>query len=409
MTSLRASIAAALALTLAVSARAQVDPNHRQLVQLGWDQPISGGPAIGYGFYYLNRPDFYRPDATLRLVVAPVYFDSEVALVQIAPHTNLGIGAAGGGFAYGHTEIRGGSVKGDESFLGHGFSVALSIYRRLNPGRMIPLHAVFRGASAVVAFGRRGGTDPDFTLPRDHLVHSARIGLRFGGRDPDQGKPALELSGWLEGKFRNRETQFGYGDRPLRQDSQFAWLHGYFAYTFPETGRYASLGATLGTSSNADRLNAWRLGGSLPLVSEFPLSLPGYAHQEVTARSFAWTELRLLQPVDRDRRLGVGVWGAMSTADYLPGFEQAGSLNSGVGGWGQYERPSGRWRVAVQYGYGVQAVRKAERGAHSVGMTVQIRLGAPQWPLPFDPRAPSEQPRGGYAPVGGRLLPEIIR
>lgn len=34
-------------------------------------------PLAGYLFYFLNQPDFMRPDLTLHLAVAPTYLDSE--------------------------------------------------------------------------------------------------------------------------------------------------------------------------------------------------------------------------------------------------------------------------------------------------------------------------------------------
>lgn len=394
----------------AAGASAQVDTKTRQLVQVGWDQSISR-TGMGYLFYYLNRPEVYYKDMALRLVVAPVYADGELALKRIAPQTDLGIGLAGGGFAYGHNEIRRGAAVKEESFEGHGLSIAIAVYRVLNPGRMIPLQAYLRGASSVQTYQARGSTDRNFVIPLDVFEHSARLGLRFGGREPQLGRNALELSAWYMAKVRNREVQYGYADRSLRHDSHFIWGTGHFAYTFPDTGRYLSATATLATSGNADRLNAWRLGGALPLASEFPLSLPGYAHQEITARSVAHLETRGLVPLDRDRHVGVGVWGAMSTVDYLPGFEQDGSLNSGVGAWSQVDIPRWKARVGFQYGYGVQAIRGGgERGAHSVGMTVQVNIGAPEWRMPFEPAAPADRPRGYGTIRGDRILPgNIIR
>ena len=396
-----------LALLLAAApARAQIDPKGRQLLQLGWDQPLSGGQVIGYGFYYLNRPDFYRRDTTLRLVAAPIYLDTELGLARIAKNTDMGIGLSGGGLAYGHNEIRDGSVINSESFRGHGLAVSLSVYRTLNPGKMIPLGLVLRAGSSVAAYESGPRTDRDFRVPADHMSHFARAGVRWGGQEPELGKSALELSVWYEGKFRSRDIKYGYNeDRMLRQDAYFAWTRAHMAYNFPESKRYASATITMGTSGNADRLNAWRLGGSLPLVSEFPLSIPGYAHQELTGRSFALMEARGLTPVDSKKRLGVGLWGAVSSVDYLPGFEQHGSINSGVGAWTQYDTPQRRWRMALQYGYAVHALRGGRRGAHGIGMMVQYNIGAPDWGLPFDPKAPSDRPRGGYPAIRDRLLP----
>jgi len=41
-----------------------------------------------------------------------------------------------------------------------------------------------------------------------------------------------------------------------------------------------------GAVINADRFSAYRLGGALPFTSEYPLMLPGYFYEEVSAQDF---------------------------------------------------------------------------------------------------------------------------
>src|ERR1041385_4805846 len=81
-------------------ARAQIDPNKRELIQLGYNLPLEGsGPLNAYAFYYLNVPHFVRTNLTVRLAVAPVYLDSELGISQaLGPNTDVGLGLAGGGF-----------------------------------------------------------------------------------------------------------------------------------------------------------------------------------------------------------------------------------------------------------------------------------------------------------------------
>src|SRR5678809_1078520 len=101
---------AAAALCSSISAFGQIDPDKRQLLQLGYNASFEGhAPIAGYAFYYLNRPEFYRTNLTLRMAIAPVYFDSELGIARaLGPHTDLGIGLAGGGFADSYNEVRGG-------------------------------------------------------------------------------------------------------------------------------------------------------------------------------------------------------------------------------------------------------------------------------------------------------------
>ena len=110
-----------LGLCVPLTCRAQIDPVKRQLLQFGYNQPLQGhGPLAAYAFYYLNQPQFMRPDLTLRLAVAPTYLDSELGVSHaLGPQTDLGLGLAGGGFADSYAEVRAGRFLQSESFDGH--------------------------------------------------------------------------------------------------------------------------------------------------------------------------------------------------------------------------------------------------------------------------------------------------
>src|SRR5687768_18586975 len=104
-----ASMAGGVVVGSIISSHGQIDPAKRELIQLGYNQPLQGrGPIAAYAFYYLNLPHFYRTNLTLRLAVAPLYMDSELGIAKaVGPRTDLGIGLAGGGFADGYNELRG--------------------------------------------------------------------------------------------------------------------------------------------------------------------------------------------------------------------------------------------------------------------------------------------------------------
>ena len=123
---------------------AQIDPIQRDLIQFGYNQALEGHtPFAGYAFYYHNQPDFLRTNLTLRLAVAPVYVDSELGFVHgLGPNTDFAIGLAGGGFADGYNEIRGGTYHPSESFDGNGGEISASVYHLFNPGDEIPLNLV---------------------------------------------------------------------------------------------------------------------------------------------------------------------------------------------------------------------------------------------------------------------------
>jgi len=361
-----------------LAVRAQIDPIDRELIQLGYDQPLEGHPPplSGYGFYYRNQPDFLRTNLTLRLAVAPVYLDSELGVSGVlGEHTDLGIHLAGGGFADSYEEIRRGTFHPQESFWGHDAEGGVSLYHLFNPGQTIPLNGVLRGQAHYSVYDASDDTAPDFRLPADHTTFSVRTGLRWGGREPLLLAPlALELSVWYEGQFRSESGAYGLAAEPrkLEPESHLFWGEAFLGYTLPELKHSFYLGLTAGTSIQADRFSAYRLGGLLPLVSEFPLPLPGYYYQELSARDFALLSGTYLLPLDRRQRWNLDATASTSVSSYLPGLEQPGVWNSGVGGGLVYKTSS--VKIMLGYAYGVDAIRTHGRGADSLGLSMQFDL-----------------------------------
>jgi hypothetical protein len=362
-----------------VSALAQIDPVARDLVQFGYNQAFEGHqPLAAYAYYYHNQPDFLKTNLTLRLALAPVYLDSELGFVgALGPNTDLGIGLAGGGYGDSYNEIRGGEFLPAESFDGNGGEVSASIYHLFNPGDEIPLNFLLRGTAHYSLYERNDDTSPAFQLPDDHGDFSVRTGLRFGGVEPTLLPPlAMELSIWYEGHLRSNPGAYGFnGDRELSEQSHLFWVEAALAYTFTNSGQSFYVRFTAGTSADADRFSAYRLGGFLPLIAEYPLSLPGYFYQEISANQFVLFNANYLLPLDREKRWNLDVNFASAFVDYLPGESQPGNWLNGVGGGIMYHSPSNRWKVMLDYGYGIDAIRSQGRGASSVGLLLQIDLG----------------------------------
>jgi hypothetical protein len=358
----------------------QVDPELRELLQAGFSQSIQGAsPVAAYGYYYLNEPNFLHTNVTLRLALAPVYMDSEVGLVGLlGPHTDLGIGIAGGGFADNYYEFERGKYLPEQSFTGDSAETSVSIYHTFDPGKLIPLFGVFRLKEHYSLYQRTDELASDFSLPRDHSSFDVRAGLRFGGREPLLTPAlAMEISAWYEGQFRNPSGSYGFdGDRLLRANSDLFWMRALLIYTLPETKQRFEVNFVAGTSAHADRFSAYRLGGALPLASEFPLSIPGYFYQELSARSFISFNGQYTFPLNADKTWKVVPMGAAAVVDYLPGTGQPGAFNSGAGLAVGYQPLSRKWQLMGNFGYGFEAVRSNGRGAESVGILLEIDLHA---------------------------------
>ena len=370
-----------LALLLPLAASAQIDPVQRDLIQFGYNQPVAGrAPVAGYLYYYYNQPDFLRTNLTLRLALAPVYLDSEFGFVGgLGPHTDFAIGLAGGGFADSYNEIHGGTYYPSQSFEGSGGEISASVYHLFNPADEIPLNLVVRGTAHYSMFERNDNTAAAFQLPADHGEFGVRTGLRWGGIEPTLFPAlAMELSVWYEGQFRTAAGRYGFdGDRELESSSHLFWGAAALSYTLPASKQSFSARLVAGTSVKADRLSAYRLGGFLPLVTEYPLSLPGYYFQELSARQFVLLNASYLLPIAPNERWNLEFNAATAGIDYLSGTEQPGSWVSGVGAGIFYRSPSDKYKFIVSYAYGIDARRSDGRGANSIGFLLQIDLDQP--------------------------------
>lgn len=359
------------------AAWAQIDPVKRQLIQLGHTSPLHGkAPLAGYAFYYRNDPEFIRTNLAWRLALAPVYLDTELGIRQaLGQRTDLGLGLAGGGFADSYSEIRRGRYLEEESFVGHGGEFSLSLYHQFNPGSRIPLNLVLRGTMHHSLYEKDSDTDPAFALPEDRTAFSVRTGLRWGGQEPVLFPSlAMELSAWYEGDFRFDSGTYGYNDRYVEPASHLFWGQALLAYTLPHSGHNFRVSVTAGTSFQPDRFSGYRLGALLPLVSEFPLALPGYYYQELSAERFALLGVSYLFPFGAKQHWGANITAATAYVDYVPGLEQAGSWHSGVAGGILYRRPGDALKVLFVYAYGVDAIRRDGRGDHSIGVLLQWDL-----------------------------------
>jgi hypothetical protein len=360
------------------AAVAQIDPEHRELIQFGYSQAMEGfGPPGGYAFYYYNDPGFLQTNTTLRLAVAPVYLDSELGFRGvITPHTDLALGVAGGGYADSYYEVRDGKLFKDQSFYGHSAEVSGSLYHLVNPGQLIPLNYLLRLSGRYTVFDHTDETGQKFELPPDRSALALRTGLRLGGREPVLlPDVAMELSAWYAAQFRSGTGPYGYdGDRVVEGATHSFWSRALFIYTFPESKQNLSLNITAGLSIDPDRFSAYRIGGSLPLSSEFPLILPGFYYQEVSADRFVLASAQYSIPLDTRYRWNLTFLGSIATVDYLSGFELPDHVLSGVGAGIGYRSRHDRVQILLNYSYGINALRDTGYGANEIGLLCQINL-----------------------------------
>lgn len=390
----------AFAIAWAWTAQAQIDPVKRELLQFGYNQPMEGrGPLAGYAFYYLNLPQFLKTNLTLRLAIAPVYLDSELGISHVFPNTDIGLGIHGGGFADSYSEIRRGDFLKSESFTGHGGGASVSLYQLMNPEKKIPLYGIVRTEAHYSVYARDDKTAPDFELPSDRGNLNLRAGVRFGGREPLMAPDVSgELSAWYEAQIRGASGTYGLNnDRRVEAISHLFWTRALIGFGIPNIDHSFNVSLTLGGSQDVDRFSAYRLGGLLPMAAEFPLSLPGYYFQEISARRFVLFGGNYEIPLDTNKMWSINFVAATAGVNYVKGLEQPGAWHSGVGAGVRFHRKS--WQMMLGYAYGVDALRNDHRGAHNIGFLLQFDLEQAGHGL-FEP---------GENPIRSRGLGRILR
>jgi hypothetical protein len=369
------------ALLSALPARAQIDDERRLLLEGGYEDSVaSPGPSSPYAFLYLNRPGAAGPGSALRLAVAPVYADAELGLPGIfGSRTDLGLGFSGGGYAFGHSEIQRGDEKNGEAFIGHGGGPSVSLYPRFGDIGPAPLNGVFRLSYVYTDFQRTARTDAGFEPPPDEWTGAARAGLRLGGVEPgmDRGR-AAEISVWGETRLRDRPASYGYGgDRYVRRNVNLYWARILASLPGPH-GTRVSGGLNLGGGGGLGRLSAYRLGGMQTQTSEFPLILPGYLGQEISARRFvhAWAHTGL--PLPAAKGFFVDLTAAVASVSPMRGTDPGGTSHVGLSVGLSFAPAAGPLRAGAAYGYAPTALRGTRRGGQTLGFSVEYDFLAPE-------------------------------
>lgn len=368
---------AGLVLGGASLAPAQIDPFPRSLLELGYDQTLSGqGPQSLYAYYYYNNPEFVRTNVALRLAVAPVYLYGEIGFRDVLPRTSVGIGLSGGVFGENYYEINQGHYDKGQSFYGSGVGTSLNLYHLANPGHLIPLHIIVQGGPNFTAYSKTGNTYEVFRLPDNGASAFGRVGLRVAGKEPTLYTPlAMEVSVWFERQWRFNEGPYGFaGDRQVQPTSDLFWLYAGFSYAWTNSGNQFTFALTAGGTRDADRFSAYQLGGVLPLAAEYPMTLPGYYYEEISAQRVVHLSASYVAPLSADHRWQLRLGVASAYVDYLPGFEQPNHWNTGAGPSLSYTARSEVWRLILRYGYGFNALRDGQQGGHSIGMLYEYNF-----------------------------------
>lgn len=398
---MRVPFRAAIVVTLlAAAANAQIDDSKRLLLEGGYEDGLGNpGPSAPYAFLYLNRPRVLGPGSAFRLAVAPVYADGELGVPGLfGSRTDLGLGFSGGGFAFGHAQVDRGNEKRGEAFIGHGGGPSVSLYPRIGKIGPVPVNGVFRVAMNYTDYVRTTRTDALFETPPDQVTGVARAGIRAGGIEPglDKGR-AVEASVWAEARVHDKPSEYGYADdRYIARAATLLWSRIHVSLPGPLATRVAG-GVNMGVGGHLGRLDAYRLGGMGTLTSEFPLVLPGYFTQEISARRFAHAWARTSFPYRDSRRFYIDLGIAGASLSPVPGTDPGSSRHLGFLMGVSYAPRKGGLHGQLAYGYAPTALRGTRRGAHALGLSFEIDFLAPA-DKPFSPKTQQQGLRWLFGP-----------
>lgn len=378
--SLRAAMTVALLLSVA-PATAQIDDTKRFMLEGGNEDALgSPGPGSPYSFLYLNRPGAAGPGSALRIALAPVYADIELGLPGVfGSRTDLGLGFSGGGYAFGHSEVKRGDEKPGESFIGHGGGPSVSLYPRLGDIGSVPLNGVLRVSAVFTDFQRTARTDAGYEPPPDEWTGAARAGLRLGGVEPglDHGQ-ALEVSLWGESRLRDKPSSYGYnGDRFVRRTANLYWARMLVSLPAPGGTRFGG-GLNAGSGAGLGRLSAYSLGGMQTQTSEFPLIIPGYFSHEISARNFVHAWAHTAFPIRGSRSYSLLLTAAGATLSATRGTGPGGARHLGFSAGIGYAPALGPLHAELSYGYAPTALRGTRRGGHSLAFSAEFDFLAPE-------------------------------
>jgi hypothetical protein len=114
----------------------------------------------------------------------------------------------------------------------------------------------------------------------------------------------------------------------------------------------------------------------LPLVSEFPLSIPGYFFQEISATKFGLINAEYSFPITPGKNWRISIFGAGALVDYLEGLELPDDWQAGIGTGVTWVSPRGSWLISLIYGHGIKSIRNGDEGSNQVGFLFQYDFDA---------------------------------
>jgi hypothetical protein len=382
----RALFVFAALFTTAAPLFAQVDIEHRRILQLQTGVGIEGEEQLGaLGYFWFNENNFPATNMALRVVFAGVFLDSELSFFCPA-NSNLaaGVGLSGGFFAENVTPYIAGERQNGSEFYGD--SAVARVFVNVTIPNPTPLPLNLRATYGIwgTFFRESGNTASAFRVPDDYFTQFVLAEMRFGGIEPGLlTKRGAEL--YLAADVNYRDGQSAYGPASaIAAHNKYTRAIGSVAAFLPVFNNHI-VGARIisGTGDDLDQMSAFRIGGNWLGAAPYTFTLHGYYTREFFADDFVLVNLSYTLPIAPEwYEFALHFYGDFASLKGLNNTIGGAPINDPPPGWHDFYGAGagisfrGPWQtdVLIAYGHGFDGVRNGRRGAHEISLGIEKRF-----------------------------------
>ncbi len=352
---------------------AQVDVERRRTVILQTELGAyhSDEELNAFGYYWYNQNNFPWTNSALRVIFAGIFVDSELSIfLPSSTNTAVGIGGGGGLLLDSVTPYNMGKYVAKTSFYGDAVNIRGFINQTIPNPSPIPINV--RATYGVAgSFYRKTSDTKNFDLPDDMLVQFVGAELRVGGIEPGlTSVRGAELYLSADVNYRTGFDGFGPVAANYPQHSEYERLFGSLGGKIPigPTVLFPRIAGGLG--ENLDQISAWKIGGNLVGVEPYAYMLHGYYTRELFASDFALGNLAWTFPICHKYGITGNLYADWALIKLTPPSSRDWDNYFGFGAAVGFRGP---WQVntLVGYGYGVNAVRRGDRGGHEISLALE--------------------------------------